>query len=59
MRTCNACQCNKTARYKMYGPLKPLEIPGRPLEHISVDFITELPSVSSYDEIWLIVDRFL
>ena len=58
MRTCDACQCNKTARHKKYGPLKPLEIPYRPWEHISMNFITELPSVSGYDQIWIIIDRF-
>ena len=58
VRTCDACQRNKTARHKKYGPLKPLEIPYRPCENISMDFITELPSVSGYDQIWVIVDRF-
>ena len=58
MRTCDACQRNKTVRHKQYGPLKPLEIPYRLWEHISMDFITELPSVSGYDQIWVIVDRF-
>ena len=58
MRTCDACQRNKTAKHEKYGPLKPLEIPYRLWEHISVDFITELPSVSGYDQMWVIVDRF-
>jgi len=30
--TCDACQRNKTARYKNYGKLVPLEIPSRPWE---------------------------
>ena len=58
VRTCDTCQRNKTARHKKYGPLKSLEIPYRPWEHISMDFITQLPSVSGYDQIWVIVDRF-
>ena len=58
MRTCNACQRNKTARHKKYGTLKALEIPYRPWEHISMDFITELPTISGYDQIWVIVDGF-
>ena len=56
--TCDASQYNKTATYKKCGPLKPLETPYRPWKHISIDFITELPYVSAYDQIWLIVDRF-
>ena len=51
VRTCDACQHNKTARHKKYGLLKPLEILYRPWEHISIDFITELPSVAGYDQI--------
>ena len=58
VRTCDARQSNKTARHKKYGPLKPMETPYRPWEHISMDFITELPSVSGYDQIWVIVDGF-
>ena len=58
VRTCDACQRNKTARHKKYGLVKPLEIPYRPWEYISMDFITELPSISGYDQIWVIVDRF-
>ena len=58
VRTCDACKRNKTARHTKYGPLKLLEIPYRPWEHISMDFITELPSVSGYDQIWVIVNRF-
>jgi len=30
VRTCDACQCNKTARHKKHGKLVPLEIPSRP-----------------------------
>ena len=58
VRTCDTCQRNKTARHKKYGSLKPLEIPFRPWEHISMHCITELPSISGYDQIWVIVDRF-
>ncbi len=58
VRTCDACQRNKTARHKKYGRLQPLEIPYRPWEYISMDFITDLPKVSGYDQIWVVVDRF-
>jgi len=30
VRTCEAYQCNKTARHKKYGKLVPVEIPSRP-----------------------------
>jgi len=32
VRTCDACQRNKTARNKKYGKLVPFEIPSRPWE---------------------------
>ena len=51
VRTYDACPRNKTGRHKEYGPIKPLVIPYRPWEHISMDFIMELPSVSGYDQI--------
>ena len=58
VKTCDACQRNKTARHKKYGRLQPLDIPYRPWEHISMDFITDLPKVNGYDQIWVIVDSF-
>ena len=58
VKTCDACQRNKTARHKKYGRLQPLEVPYRPWEHISMDFITDLPKVNGYDQMWVIVDRF-
>lgn len=58
VRTCDACQRNKTARHKKYGLLKPLDVPYRPWEHISMDFIVDLPKVAGYEQIWVIVDRF-
>jgi len=58
VRTCDACQCNKTARHKKYGKLVPLEIPSRPCKQIFVDFITYLPNVKAYNLCWVIVDRF-
>ena len=58
VKTCDACQRNQTVRHKKYGLLQPLDIPYRPWEHISIDFITDLPKVNGYDQIWVIVDRF-
>jgi len=49
VRTCDACQRNKTARHKKYGKQVPLEIPSRPGEQISKDFITDLPNVKGYN----------
>jgi len=58
VRICNACHRNKTARHKKYGKLVPLEIPSRPWEPISMDFITDLPNAKGYNQCGVIVDRF-
>jgi len=58
VRTCDACQPNKTARHKKYGKLVGLEITLRPWEQIPMDFITDLPNVKGYNQCWVIVDRF-
>jgi len=49
VRTCGACQGNKTARYKKYAQLVPLEIPSRLWEQIFMEFITDLPNVKGYN----------
>jgi len=56
--TCDACTCNMSVRHKKYGKLVPLEIPSRPWEQISMDFIADLPNVKGYNQCWVIVDRF-
>ena len=58
IRTCDVCPRNKTPRHKKHGRLQPFDIPYRPWEHISMDFITDLPKVNNYNQIWVIVDRF-
>ena len=49
-QTCEACIRSKAWR------TCPLEIPGERWEHISVDFIMELPEAHGTDAIMLIID---
>jgi hypothetical protein len=58
VRSCDACQRNKAVRHKKYGLLDPLEIPNRPWDDISMDFIVGLPESGGFTKIWVIVDRF-
>ena len=45
-------------RAKLAGLLKPLPVPSRPWENMSLDFITHLPKVGEFEVILVIVDRF-
>ena len=58
VKTCDACQRNKTSKHAKYGALKPLDIPYAPWLNISMDFIVELPESKGFNKIWVIVDRF-
>jgi len=58
VRTCDACQRNKTIRHKKYGKLVPLPILYQPWEQISMNFITDLPNAKGYNQYWVVVDRF-
>ena len=40
------------------GLLKPLEVPSRPFEQVTMDLITHLPDSNEFDAIFTIVDRF-
>lgn len=55
--TCDQCARNKPKRHAPYGMLKPLPIPEKPWESISVDFIDQLPLSDGYDAIMVVVDR--
>lgn len=55
--SCTTCGRNKSRCHRPYGLLKPLPVPLRPWDSISMDFIEELPSSNGYNSILVIVDR--
>ena len=63
VNNCTICGRNKTARHKPYGGLKPLPIPDKPWDSISMDFVVKLPpskdpvTHTTYDAILVVVDR--
>jgi hypothetical protein len=58
VRNCYNCQCAKILRDKTPGLLKPLPIPERPWQHISMDFHKVLTDRDGYDTVMLLVDCF-
>jgi len=57
VRNCHVCRRTKSTRHAPYGVLKPLSVPERPWQHISVDFVTGLPQSKAYDTVCVVVDR--
>jgi hypothetical protein len=55
---CDSCQRDKNAHHRPYGMLKSLEVPEKPWESISMDFISGLTNVDGYNAILVVVDRF-
>ena len=61
LRLCQRCpQCNqnRTSRRPAAGFLHPLPVPQRPWSHISLDFVTGLPTSKGHTAILTVVDRF-
>src|SRR5437588_2100603 len=58
VRTCDACQPNKSRRYAKYGLLQSHKNPYAPWKSISVDFIVALPESEGKTQIMVVVDRF-
>jgi transposase InsO family protein len=57
VRNCHTCRRTKSTRHAPYGVLRPLSVPERPWQHISVDFVTGLPRSKDFDAICVVVDR--
>lgn len=55
--SCAECQMSRTSRPASFGVLRPLPVPEKPWEDISLDFVTGLPECEGYDAIWVVVDR--
>jgi len=56
---CDQCQRMKNRVDMPVGKLRPNQVPERPWQHISVDFIMKLPVSKGYDSILVVCDRFL
>jgi hypothetical protein len=57
IKKCDTCQRNKPSRHTPYGELQNAEVPTRPWEWITIDFITKLPESEGHDMIMVVVDR--
>ena len=57
VRNCNVCGRSKAFRDQRKGLLKPLPIPVRPWQEISMDFVTDLPESEGCRDILVITDR--
>jgi len=54
---CHICQRSRTTHHAPFGMLRPLSIPYRPWQDISMDFVTSQPWSNGNDAIWVVVDR--
>jgi hypothetical protein len=59
MDNCNTCKRIKPIRHAPFGLLKPLQLPTRSCDSISIDFITGLPEMEGCNALWVIVDRLM
>jgi len=55
---CDQCQRMKNRAEMLAGKLRPNQIPEKPWQHISVDFITKLPVSKGHNSILVVCDRF-
>ncbi len=58
IQQCQNCNTQKASRLLPAGLLHPLPIPQRPMSHIAIDFITDLPPSDGHTTILTVVDRF-
>lgn len=57
IKTCDLCQRNKATNRLPLGLLQPLPTPSRNWEHVSLDFIMELPPANGFNAIAVFVDK--
>ena len=58
IKACLICNQHKASHQAPAGLLRPLPVPHRPWSHISLDFVTGLPSSQGHTVILTVVDRF-
>ncbi|KAL0148225.1 hypothetical protein M9458_056457 [Cirrhinus mrigala] len=58
IKSCQVCAQSKTPKELPSGLLQRLPIPQRPWSHLSIDFVTDLPSSNEFTTVLVIIDRF-
>jgi hypothetical protein len=56
LHNCHSCQLSRTSRHATFGVLRPLAVPEKPWEDISMDFVVGLPECEGFDAVWVVVD---
>jgi Integrase zinc binding domain len=56
-RNCHICSRTKASRHAPYGILRPLPVPDRAWEDLSMDFVVGLPWSNGFDAMLVVVDR--
>jgi hypothetical protein len=56
VQNCDVCGRTKSWRDQRKGLLKPLPVPDRPWQEVSMDFITDLPESKGCTNIMVITD---
>ena len=59
MEGCDQCQRIKNRVERLAGKIRPNEVPEKPWQYISVDFIIKLPVSKGHDLILVVCNRFL
>ena len=57
VQNCHTCRRSTPSREARQGVLRPLPVPERAWQDISMDFITHLPLCQKYDAVLVVVDR--
>jgi hypothetical protein len=57
VRNCHCCQHSRTLRHATFRVLRPLPVPEKQWEEISMDFVVRLPECEGFNAVWVVVDR--
>jgi len=57
IRNCHSCQWSRASRHATFRVLRPLPVPEKPWEDISMVFVVGLPECEGCDAVWVVVYR--
>ncbi|KAK3556676.1 hypothetical protein QTP70_012833 [Hemibagrus guttatus] len=58
VRSCPTCAQTCVSHQLLEGLLEPLPVPQRPWPHLSIDFLTDLPSSGGFTSMMVVIDHF-
>ena len=57
VENCHSCRRSRSSQHLKFRVLRPLPVPEKPWDDMSIDFVVGVPECERFNAMWVVVDR--